>query len=66
MADLCQTAGRCICSDHSGSIALLVEATKTIWVGSLRRPRVIFEVGGLYEGFRYGAIKLSVLAPIIS
>ena len=53
MADLCQTAGRGICSDHSGSVALLVQATKTIMDGLATGRR-------LYVSFRHGTINPSV------
>ena len=47
MADLYQTARWGICSDHSGSVALLVQTTKTInkWVGVTTWPGVIIAVG---------------------
>ena len=51
---------------HSGfNSTLLVSASRPQWGSGHGGPRVVFRVGGLYDGFRHIAIKPSSLVPIM-
>ncbi len=52
MANLCQTARWGYCSDHSSSVALLVQTIGKYRVGSQRGSKMIFEVNGLSDSFK--------------
>jgi hypothetical protein len=47
MADLCQTAGRSVCSDHSTFVAPLLHAAKRSMGGLVMGVRVDYEEGEL-------------------